>query len=105
MDDDKHVVRHLRTDSSLTVQNWIFLRGIQSETKNLFFIFSGSLSFRYRKMRKLFFIGLCPKRGYTEKYFTPARRYPLIALPFYKDPTPAGEFIHLNTHISHLKSK
>jgi len=31
-------------------------RGIQSEAKNLFFIFFlGWLSFRYRKMRKLFF--------------------------------------------------
>jgi len=35
-------------------------------------------------------------RGFTEKYFTHAVGYPLIAMPFYKDFTPArgSQFPH-----------
>ena len=49
---------HLRTDSSLIVQNWIYLRGIQSAAKNLFFIFLRIAVISNRKMRELFFIVL-----------------------------------------------
>src|SRR5690606_32206668 len=60
-----------------------FLRGIQSEAKNLFFIFLGIVVIVNRKMNKLFSLGRI-----AEKYFTPARGYPLDNAHFYKDFTP-----------------
>src|SRR5690606_5178952 len=63
---------HLRTDSSLIVQNWIFMRGIQSAAKNLFFIFfKDYCSSRNRKMRELFFIDLTPLKWIFRKIFHP----------------------------------
>ncbi len=65
------------------------LRGIQNETKNLFFM---GRCHRNRKMSKLFLLFYFQKRKLAEKYFTHARGWLFRTSIFYKDSTHAVGF-------------
>ena len=68
----QQVVGHLRTDSSLFVQNWKCLReGFKAQRRIYFlYFFKKSLSLRNRKMSKLFLIAL-GKKGNLQKNISP----------------------------------
>ena len=54
MDNDKNVVGHLRTDSSLIVQNWKPPERDSERSEESIVVFICGICHRNRKMRKLF---------------------------------------------------